>query len=93
MNKLLILFALTGCATDMHDRAPKSESLVMSACSKPFVEYRNNTIYHKQDDLQVDVASVRCGELYTNSPCLVKVIKISTNDYHAVCGKKKEHKI
>lgn len=35
-------------------------------------------------------ASKRCGEIYKNSPCLVKFSKIGYNRYLAICGSPKE---
>lgn len=35
-------------------------------------------------------ATKRCGEIYPNSPCLKKFIKVRTQMYRAICGKDKK---
>jgi hypothetical protein len=38
------------------------------------------------DRNQIAISSARCNELYTLSPCLVKLYKIADLRYAAVCG-------
>lgn len=41
----------------------------------------------KADEKHYDIASKRCGELFTESPCLVKLTKVEDLVYRATCGR------
>lgn len=80
-----LLLLLAGCA---QAKTPEPEfEPEAKRCPKPYIEYRNGTKYAPQDDIQIKVASKRCGQLYPESPCVIKIIKVGKLDYHAVCGK------
>lgn len=38
------------------------------------------------DTAAIEQAQKRCGEIFADSPCLTKIIKIGEGNYRAMCG-------
>jgi len=97
VNKtLLMLVFLTGCKTITPPEpltSPVIEPEVDGGwfvtpppCGPFLIEYRDNTQAEAYDESIIKTAVRRCGELYPNSPCLVKMVKLKDYSYYLICG-------
>ncbi len=64
--------------------------VALLACNPPIIENRTEFPWNDYDQQHLDTAKKRCGEIYKNSPCVVKFIKRTESDYSVICGKGKE---
>lgn len=58
-------------------------------CPKVKVENPQHSTWVKADKDALAVSKVHCVKFYPCSPCLVKFIKKSTNNYWSICGVKR----
>jgi hypothetical protein len=56
------------------------------SCAATIMINLSNQPWNKEDDANVLVAKSRCGEIYSDAPCLKKFIKKEPNNYNAICG-------
>lgn len=62
--------------------------LTMLGLSCPSMNIINKTkVWNVIDKEVLSIAIKRCGELYKNSPCLKKFIKVEENVYRVICSK------
>lgn len=63
-------------------------SLSVAGCPLPKLENKTNFPWNDYDRKTFKHASKRCGELYTNSPCVKLFRKWGEQDYSVLCGGK-----
>lgn len=60
--------------------------LIMSTTC-PKTQIKNDTdVWNEQDQQTLTKATKRCGELYSDAPCLKLFTKRDENTYRALCG-------
>jgi hypothetical protein len=57
-----------------------------AVCPETDVINESDAAWTDYDQQTLDHAKIRCGELYSESPCLKRFIKRTATSYHAVCG-------
>ena len=62
--------------------------LLLAALHCPVIVVENDTEYawNERDGDALDSATHNCQKHYKRSPCLIKFIKKTKYDYHAICG-------
>lgn len=65
--------------------------LLIAALSCPEVHMINTSgeAWTSDDYDNIEAAKIRCGELYSDAPCLVKFVKYDIRSYRATCGAKR----
>lgn len=59
-------------------------------CATPKIDNATKYPWNDFDQQSLNVAKVRCGELYKQSPCVKLFRKWDEKDYTVLCGKEKE---
>jgi hypothetical protein len=64
---------------------------VLTAFSCPKTDVVNKTTeWNKQDQIALETAKNRCGQLFLNAPCLKMFRKVEEGIYTALCGAGKD---
>lgn len=61
-------------------------SIARSSCPKTKVSDKTTLEWTETDDENLEFASKRCVVHYPDAPCLKEFIKVSFQNYHAICG-------
>ncbi len=77
-----IVISLASCTTP----EPRGTKLIKRACVETSIETHTPESWSDRDQAAYDVANKRCRELYLNSPCLKRFIRMEQGRYRAVCG-------
>ncbi len=59
-------------------------------CPATLTYNTSNLPWNAHDTEVISEASIRCQQLFKESPCLSRLIKVDFNTYHAYCGKGKQ---
>lgn len=90
MKMIIALFLLAiGCQTADEPVSDVESVSAESACPSTVIELREGAIWEVDDIKVFERAIQRCGELYKNSPCVKKIIKLGRRDntrYRVICG-------
>lgn len=78
----VIVALLSGCTTP----EPRGALMIKRACPEPTIEIVTPEKWSSRDQHAYDTASKRCRDLYLNSPCLKRFIRMEQGRYRAVCG-------
>ena len=62
---------------------------MMLACVATVLVNVSSEPWKPRDDESLAQARGRCTQLYKDSPCLVKFVKVEPGIYRAICGGKK----
>lgn len=62
-------------------------ALADRSCPWPVVENKTS-VWNEQDQWTFDRAMKRCGQIYSDAPCLKKFVKKDPDAYNAICGAK-----
>lgn len=57
----------------------------LKSCPKTIVKTFDGS-WTKDDEVILDAASKRCGQLYPNSPCVKLIQKLAPQEYRVTCG-------
>lgn len=58
-------------------------------CAPTLIYNPSKYPWNAHDDFVKSEASIRCQQLFKESPCLSRLVKVEYNTYHAYCGKEK----
>lgn len=65
---------------------------VLALCSSPVVTNKTN-VWNDIDEKQLNFSKKRCKQLYPESPCLSRFIKMEENVYRAFCKEENRGRI
>lgn len=62
--------------------------MLLSLMTCPTIQKINLTQlpWNTVDQEHLEYASKRCGQIYSDAPCLKKFYKVATRQYRAICG-------
>lgn len=63
--------------------------LVTLACPDVHMVNTSGEAWTSNDYDTIEIAKVRCGEIFPDAPCLIKFEKYAFQSYRTTCGKKR----